>query len=175
LPDHDNPQKRRRAERRRVDALRRAASFQGVVVVRQEGELIELSAKFGRTPEDARERAHMGEMAEREVVEDRQRVDRWLEEGQFLLGRIIPALLDDRERLRAKLEGTEQDCDRLRLEVGELRRQVGSLQGHFRTEQAAIAEAFGGVMDLLGQLHKPLSDINRRLQPMPLPSGESPA
>lgn len=108
----------------------------------------------------------MAETGEREFLEDRQRVDRWLEEGQYLLGRIIPALLDDRERLQTKLETAEQECERLRLEVAELRKDIVRLQGQYRSEQVAIAEAFGGVMDLLGQLHKPLSDINRRLQPI---------
>ena len=32
-------------------------------------------------------------------LEDRQRVDRWLEESQYLLGRLIPGYLEDRERL----------------------------------------------------------------------------
>lgn len=106
-----------------------------------------------------------GDVADREVLEDRQRVDRWLEEGQYLLGRIIPAFLDDRERLRGRLEAAEQDCERLRVEVNDLRKEVNALQTRYRGEQAAIAESFGGVMDLLGQLHKPLADINRRLQP----------
>ena len=125
---------------------------------------------------EAGEMTHVGEVAEREVLEDRQRVDRWLEEGQYLLGRIIPAFLDDRERLRGRLEAAEQDCERLRLEVNELRKEVGSLQTRYRSEQSAMAEAFGGVMDLLGQLHKPLADINRRLQPIHLAvANDSPA
>ena len=117
---------------------------------------------------EAGEMAHTGEVGEREALEDRQRVDRWLEEGQYLLGRIIPAFLDDRERLRGRLEAAEQDCERLRHEVSELRKEVGTLQTRYRNEQSAMAEAFGGVMDLLGQLHKPLADINRRLQPIHL-------
>jgi chromosome segregation ATPase len=114
--------------------------------------------------EHEKEAAKMGDM---EVLDDRQRVDRWLEEGRYLLGRTIPALLDDRDRLRGKLEAAEQDCERLRLEINELRREAVRLQNEldqFRSAQVAIGEAFGNVMDLIGQLNAPLSDINKRLQ-----------
>ena len=59
------------------------------------------------------------------------------------------------------LEAAEQDCERLRVEVNDLRKEVNALQTRYRGEQAAIAESFGGVMDLLGQLHKPLADIKK--------------
>jgi hypothetical protein len=63
-----------------------------------------------------------------EGLEDRQRVDRWIEESQYLIGRMIPGILDDRERLRGKLEAAEQECVRLRQEIGELRKEVADLQ-----------------------------------------------
>ena len=63
-----------------------------------------------------------------EGLEDRQRVDRWIEESQYLIGRLIPSILDDRERLRGKLEAAEQECVRLRQEIGELRKEVADLQ-----------------------------------------------
>jgi len=99
--------------------------------------------------------------------EDRQRVDRWIEEGQYLLGRMIPALLDERDRLRGKLEEAEQDSVRFRQEIGELRKQVSDLQSetqYFRNEYAAMAEAVGNVLEQMGQLQKPLDDVCRKLQ-----------
>src|SRR5207247_984197 len=83
------------------------------------------------------------------LFEDRQRVDRWLEESQYLLGRLIPGYLEDRERLKARLAGSEADCQRLRLEVDGLRREVSGLLAelqHQRNEQAATAETFATVL-----------------------------
>ena len=105
-------------------------------------------------------------------LEDRQRVDRWLEESQYLLGRLIPGFLDDRERLKARLVGAEADNDRLRLEVDGLRREVAGLLTelqHHRTEQAATAEAFSAVLGQLKDLHKPLTEVQRRLQAVHAP------
>ena len=50
-------------------------------------------------------------------LEDRQRVDRWLEESQYLLGRLIPGYIDDRERLKTRLTSSEEESDRLRHEI----------------------------------------------------------
>jgi hypothetical protein len=102
-----------------------------------------------------------------EGLEDRQRVDRWIEESQYLIGRMIPGLLDDRERLRGKLEAAEQECARLRQEVGELRKEVADLQSEtqfFRGEHAAMAEALREVIEHVSQVQKPLNDVFRRLQ-----------
>ena len=77
-------------------------------------------------------------------LEDRQRVDRWLEESQYLLGRLIPGYLEDRERLKARLAGSEADCQRLRLEVDGLRREVSGLLAelqHQRNERGKRSES----------------------------------
>jgi hypothetical protein len=105
-------------------------------------------------------------------LEDRQRLDRWLEESQYLLGRLIPGYLDDRERLKARLSGSEADCDRLRHELEGLRREVASLVAelqHHRNEQAATAEAFAAVLGQLSDLQKPLTEVHRRLQSVHTP------
>ncbi len=106
------------------------------------------------------------QMSQIETLEDTQRVTRWLADSQDLLGRVIPALLEERDRLRHTLEAKEHECERLRGERGELRRNLGALQSDLDTlrgERVAIAEAFGGVVDLLGQLQGPLGEIARRL------------
>ncbi len=99
--------------------------------------------------------------------EDRQRVDRWIEESQYLIGRLIPTLLDDRERLKGVAGAAEQDCEKLREDLGHCREEISELESdkqHLLTEQAALAEAFMNVMDHMNQMHKPLTEILRRLQ-----------
>lgn len=106
-------------------------------------------------------------MEETHIVDDRQRVDRWLEESQYLMGRLIPGFLDDRERLKVKLEQTEQECSRMRMEILELRKEVQGLQGDvqfYKTEQATAVDTMAGVMETLSQLQRPLGDLHRRLQ-----------
>jgi len=107
------------------------------------------------------------QMSQIETVDDAQRTSRWLAESQYQLSHVIPSLVDERDRLRRALEAREQECERLGGELGELRRSQGALQGELdalRGERTAMAEAFGGVVGLLGQLHRPLTDIAHRLQ-----------
>jgi hypothetical protein len=102
-----------------------------------------------------------------EGIEDRQRVDRWLEESQYLIGRMIPAYLDDRDRTRARLESVEQDNERLRIELADARREITELRGDLdfhRSERARIAENFHTIIDHLTALQGPLNDISSRLQ-----------
>ena len=102
-----------------------------------------------------------------EGIEDRQRVDRWLEESQYLIGRMIPAYLDDRERARTRLESVEQDNERLRIELADARREITELRGDLdfhRAERARIAENFHTIIDHLTALQGPLNDISSRLQ-----------
>lgn len=106
-------------------------------------------------------------MQDAEILEDRQRIDRWLEESQYLTGRLIPGFLDDRDRLRGKLQNVEQDCERFRTEVGELRKEIGRLQSEvqfYQGEHTAAAEAFVSIMEQLGHLQKPVGDLYRRFQ-----------
>ncbi|HEV8617341.1 MAG TPA: hypothetical protein VGU22_17760 [Methylomirabilota bacterium] len=101
-----------------------------------------------------------------EGLEDRQRVDRWLEESQYLIGRLIPAHLDDRDRVRARLEASEHDNQRVKLELGEARREIAELRAELefhRGERASVAETFNAIVDQLASLQKPVNDISRRL------------
>ena len=135
--------------------------FHGVTVVRRGEPAQPFTARTFSQPDDRRQT--MSEVD----LEDRQRVDRWLEESQYLLGRLIPGYLDDRERLKARLAGSEADSERLRHEVEGLRREVASLVAelqHHRNEQAATAEAFAAVLGQLSDLQKPLTEVHRRLQ-----------
>jgi len=150
-------------ERRKKPRLspRAVVLFHGVILVRL-GMLAQPLTRSVSSRFDDR-RQTMSEVD----LEDRQRLDRWLEESQYLLGRLIPGYLDDRERLKARLLGSEADCDRLRHEVEGLRREVASLVAelqHHRNEQAATAEAFAAVLGQLSDLQKPLTEVHRRLR-----------
>lgn len=64
-------------------------------------------------------------------VEARERVIRWLEEGQSQLGAVL-GILHDYERLQGVAHAAEQECERLRSFVYEnerLRNQVETLDG----------------------------------------------
>ncbi|MEK7386839.1 MAG: hypothetical protein AABZ83_10385, partial [candidate division NC10 bacterium] len=110
--------------------------------------------------------AGKGEQASMEGIEDRQRVDRWLEESQYLMGRIIPGYLDDRDRVRGRLEAAEQDNERLKIELVEARREITELRGEIefhRAERTSVAAAFDTIVDHLAALQNPVNDISRRL------------
>jgi len=106
-------------------------------------------------------------MGETETVEDRQRLERWLEEGQYMLGRIVPSLAEERDRLKIRAEAAEEECERLRHEILDLRKSINDLnsEGNFlRQEQASIAETVGVLMGQLADLQRPLHDVHRRIQ-----------
>lgn len=106
-------------------------------------------------------------MQEMETLGERQRVDQWLEESQYVLGRLIPGLLDDRERAREKLTSVEGECDRLRIEVAELRQELGQLRGEVewrRNKESSAAALCSGLIEQLGELQKPIHDLYRQIQ-----------
>jgi DNA repair exonuclease SbcCD ATPase subunit len=155
-------------ERRKIPrpAPRAVVLMQGVTVVRLGDPPQFMTPLISPRPDDRRQT--MSEID----LEDRQRVDRWLEESQYLLGRLIPGYLDERERLKTRLAGSEADCDRLRHELEGLRREVASLVAelqHHRNEQASTAEAFAAVLGQLSDLQKPLNEVHRRLQSVHAP------
>jgi len=132
----------------------------GVAVIRLTGDDPTTEAPI-HDPAGRRIRATM------EGIEDRQRVDRWLEESQYLIGRMIPAYLDDRERVRTRLETVEQENERLRIELADARREIADLRGDLdfhRGERARIAENFHAIVDHLTALQGPVNDIGSRLQ-----------
>lgn len=137
-------------------------TFQRVAVVR-------LAAGAGEDPVTGNERAGKGgavTMEGIEGLEDRQRVDRWLEESQYLIGRLVPAYLDDRDRARSRLDLVEQDNERLRTELAEARREATELRGELefhRSERASVADSFGAIVEHLAALQRPISDISRRI------------
>jgi predicted nucleic acid-binding Zn-ribbon protein len=106
-------------------------------------------------------------MGETETVEDRQRLERWLDDGQYMLGRVVPSLVEERDRLKLRAEAAEDEIARLRHEILDLRKVITDLNGegqYMRQEQAAIAETVGVLMGQLAELQRPLHDVHRRIQ-----------
>jgi len=143
-------------ERRRPVAFDRDPRFHLAVVVREE-----------RTSTQGREEhVNNGEVV---VAGDRERVERWVEDSQYVIGRLIPGLLEDRDRWRTKAETAEQEIDRLRLEIATLRKEITERESerqYVRGEQAAMAEAFSRAMEHLAQMQQPLNDVRHRLSSM---------
>jgi hypothetical protein len=140
-------------ERRKPVTFRRDLTVHLVTVVREERT---------STP---RERAPMNS-GEVEIASDRERVERWVEDSQYVIGRLIPGLLEDRDRWRTKMEAAEQEIDRLRAEVGAMRREIGEREAekqYVRAEQAAMADALTKAMDHVAQMQQPLHELVSRL------------
>jgi len=106
-------------------------------------------------------------------VEVRQQVERWIEESQYLLGRVIPSVFDDNQRLRDKLAAAEQDGDRMREEIAGLRREINDLHAqlnalrgqheYLRGEQAAVAEALSRAVAHMSQMMQPINEMVAKL------------
>ncbi|MGH7323806.1 MAG: hypothetical protein ACREJ9_04070 [Candidatus Rokuibacteriota bacterium] len=115
------------------------------------------------------------------VSEARQQIERWIEESQLLLGRIIPSVLDENQRLREKALDAERDYDRMREEIAMLRREIGGLQSelealrgqheYLRNEQSVVAEALSRALHHMTQMTQPINEMVAKLhvaQPLTL-------
>ncbi len=170
---------RRQADRRRPAAFDCDVRFHWVTVCREQGGPLRDGAREHSHPQDGgQERMSITETA---MTETRHQVERWIEESQYLLGRVIPGVLDDNQRLRDRLAGAEQDSERLREEVAALRREIHELQSelaglrgqheHLRAEHASLAEALGRAIQHMTQMIQPINEMAARLQigqPAPL-------
>ncbi|HXH83570.1 MAG TPA: hypothetical protein VNN07_11685 [Candidatus Tectomicrobia bacterium] len=162
----------RRRGGRHSSEVEYALMFHGVAIVRRDAPATDGSTTAPTSDPQLPEETTT--MEQSQSLDDRTRVDRWLEESQYLIGRLIPAFLEDRDRLKGKLEAAEQESDRLRHEIGELRREVANLHAElqfFRGEHAAAAEAASSVINQLADVLKPLNDMYHRLQIHPASAG----
>jgi len=90
------------------------------------------------------------------VEEARQRVGRWIEDGQSVLG-VVPWMFDEHERLRTALAAAEGDCARLRDELAALRATTDSLLSDRAEVAEMIAAGLNKVMnDALTRLRAPV-------------------
>ena len=79
---------------------------------------------------------------------------------------MIPAYLDDRDRVRGRLEMSDRDNERLRAEVTDARREIAELRAELeflRAERASVADSFSTIVEHLTALQKPVNDISRHL------------
>jgi len=99
------------------------------------------------------------------------RLNRWVERARSRrppsdLER-LNALVERQGLLRQSLVTKEHESEGLQGELGELRRSLGALQGELerlRGERIAMAGAISAVVDLVGQLQRPMDEIARRLR-----------
>jgi hypothetical protein len=106
-------------------------------------------------------------MEELNTAEARQRVERWAEEGQYLLSRVVPTLLEQQERLLARAEASEQSAEKLRHGLHEIERELQALRAEnetYRKEQAELREVFGALVQQANHMLKPLNDVLQKLQ-----------
>jgi len=105
---------------------------------------------------------------EMDIDEIRRRISDWIGEGQHVMGRMIPDLLEQCDRLRARADAAEQRCERLQREVTELQARLTTLQGEnesLRNEQAEVAELFRRVMDqTMDQVLQPMYQMLQKLR-----------
>jgi chromosome segregation ATPase len=118
-----------------------------------------------------------------ETTEARQQIERWIEESQLLLGRTIPSVLEDNQRLRDKLVSAEESSDRMRDEIAALRRDLGTLQSeleglrgqheYLKAEQTAVAEALSRAVHHMSQMVQPINEMVAKLHVAQAPSLEA--
>ena len=101
------------------------------------------------------------------VAEARERVDRWIEEGQYLTSRLLPGLLQEHERLRNGVEAAEREMEKLRNDINGLRKEMTGLRNenqYFRTNRAETAEACGKIANQIVHLLNEMSHALRVTQ-----------
>jgi chromosome segregation ATPase len=96
-------------------------------------------------------------------TERRAKVQKWIEDGQYLIG-LIPALVEENERLRTSLDSSEKEFERLRQEVALLRGE----SEQYRNEREDVADALNKFMNEMLQL------VNEVAQKFRTPQRKSP-
>jgi len=84
-----------------------------------------------------------GSRDETASAEGKDQVSQWIHQGQQILA-LLPGMLEQTERGRARSAEVEVEIERLRHEVAELRRENQQL----RTERDEIADAFASVNEI---------------------------
>ncbi len=107
------------------------------------------------------------------TIGTRQQVERWIEESQYLLGRVIPSVFDDNQRLRERAAASDAECDRMREEIATVRRELHEVQlelsglrgqnDDLRSQQAAVAESLSRAVHHMTELMQPMNEMVTRL------------
>ncbi|PYM97370.1 MAG: hypothetical protein DME08_10925 [Candidatus Rokuibacteriota bacterium] len=103
------------------------------------------------------------------TIGTRQQVERWIEESQYLLGRVIPSVFDDNQRLRERAAASDAECDRMREEIATVRRELHEVQlelsglrgqnDDLRSQQAAVAESLSRAVHHMTELMQPMNEM----------------
>src|SRR5438046_10326902 len=111
------------------------------------------------------------------TIGTRQQVERWIEESQYLLGRVIPSVIDDNQRLRERAAASDAECDRMREEIATVRRELHEVQlelsglrgqnDDLRSQQAAVAESLSRAVHHMTELMQPMNEMVTRLHVQP--------
>jgi hypothetical protein len=104
------------------------------------------------------------------VEEARQRLARWIEDGQSVLG-VVPWLFEENERLRLAAEAANRESTRLRQELEALRAETNFLIDERGEIAELIAEGLNKVMnDALQRLRTPLGARRAEASLIPEPA-----
>ena len=114
-------------------------------------------------------------MDETPTIDSKEQITRWIQEGQQILG-ALPGLLEQSDHGRARASELEQEVEKLRHDVAELRRE----NQHLRVERDEMAEAFNKLMK---DVVTPMNEIATKIKVTPKRSpferdprgGEAPA
>lgn len=86
-------------------------------------------------------------------------IARWIQEGRQILD-VLPGLLEQHEKSRARAADVEQEIEKLRHDVAELRLENQQL----RTERDEMAEAFNKLMN---EVVTPMNEIATKIKVTP--------
>ncbi len=98
------------------------------------------------------------------VTEARERIDRWIEEGQYLTSRLLPGFLQEHERLRSGVEAAEREMEKLKHDINGLRKEMTGVRNenqYFRTSRAETAEACNKIINQMIHLLNEMSQALR--------------
>jgi uncharacterized coiled-coil DUF342 family protein len=93
------------------------------------------------------------------IGHSKEQITRWIQDGERIFG-ILPELLEQNDRDRARVAETEEEIEKLRHDVTELRRENEQL----RTERDEIAEAFNKLMN---DVVTPMNEIATKIKLTP--------
>lgn len=125
--------------------------------------IAELTDVYQSSPHSVGEGTVMSELED----EARQRVHQWIEESQYLLGRVIPGMLSEQDRQRARADAAEQECDRLRHELGHAQAELTALRTENQTLQgdhAEVTKLLGSLTEHVTQMLQPMNELLVKLQ-----------
>lgn len=160
---------RRRSDRRQTHDYWEDPNIHSVVLV----PVWRRAADGVAAPETGRATTHTTEadtMDPTLAAEARERVLGWIQEGQQILGRIIPGLFEENEALRKRLVDADREADRLRGDNERLREQLAEARDKQQVavaRQTEIVDSIGKFVGSMSQMLEPMRELADKLQHTP--------